>query len=226
MPKPFSTLPRLRDITAVIFDLDGVLVDSEPLHFRASNRVLARFGAAISEPDYRKFIGWGETATWTAWQERYALPASIEELAVQVRAASLEEIALGLPIIEPAVALARRLCRDGVPLALASSSPHDRIDAELRVADVHEIFGVRVSGEDPEITHSKPAPDVYLRAAGLLGVAPQACLAIEDSATGALAAHRAGMTVVAVPTPLTADQDFAVADVVLESLRYFDLLVL
>lgn len=226
MAKPSSALPRIRDVEAVIFDLDGVLVDSEPVHFRAANRILAKYGKAISEAEYRRFIGWGETATWVAWKELYALPASVNELAVQIRAASLHEIAIDLPIIAPAVDLARQLRADGMPLALASSSPHDRIDAELHVAGLQDIFAVRVSGEDPEIKHPKPAPDVYLHAAALLGARPESCLAIEDSATGALAAHRAGMTVVAVPTAMTADQDFGVADVVIESLRYFRLLVL
>lgn len=219
-----SSPPRLRDCTAVVFDLDGVLVDSEPVHFRASNHVLARFGAAISETDYRTFIGWGETATWQAWRERFALAAPVDELARLVRQAFADELALGVPVIAPAVALARRLHRDGVPLALASSSPHDRITAELQVAGVHDVFTRRVSGEDPQIAHPKPAPDVYLHAAALLGVEPQRCLAIEDSSTGALAASRAGMTVVAVPTAWTADQDFSMVDVVLDSLEYFPLL--
>ncbi len=226
MPKRSSAVPRIRDVEAVIFDLDGVLVDSEPAHLRAANRVLAQYAKAISEEEYRKFIGWGETATWVAWKDLYALSASVAELIVQIRAASLHEIAVDLPIIEPAVELAWQLRSDGVRLALASSSPRDRIDAELRAAGVDEVFTIRVSGEDPEIKHPKPAPDVYLHAAARLGARPESCIAIEDSATGALAAHRAGMTVVVVPTALTADQDFRVADVVIESLQYFGLLVL
>jgi len=226
MSRRSQSLPRLRELEAVIFDLDGVLVDSEPLHFRASNRVLGELGAEIAETEYRTFIGWGERATWQAWKERFALSPSVEELAARVRKTTLQEIALGVPIIEPAVELARRLRDQAMPLALASSSPYDRIEAELRAAGVDEVFAIRVSGEDPEVAHPKPAPDVYLRAAARLGVCAEACVAIEDSAIGALAAHRAGMTVVVVPTALTVDQDFAVADVVLESLRYFDLLVL
>jgi beta-phosphoglucomutase-like phosphatase (HAD superfamily) len=91
---------------------------------------------------------------------------------------------------------------------------------------VSDVFAVRVSGEDPEVRASKPAPDVYLQAAARLALAPAACLAIEDSGPGVTAAHRAGMTVIAVPNRWTADQDFRDADAVLESLRYFPLLVL
>ena len=77
MPKRTRPVPRLHDIDAVIFDLDGVLVDSEPIHFRAANRVLARNGLSISEADYCKFIGLGEFATWQAWRERYGVPESV-----------------------------------------------------------------------------------------------------------------------------------------------------
>jgi len=224
-PAP-TGLPRIRDCAAVVFDLDGVLVDSEPVHFRASNRVLGRYDATITEAEYRRFIGWGETATWNDWRQRFALPASIAELTSEVRQAFQEELARGIPVIAPAVELVHRLHRDGVPLALASSSPRERIDAELQVAGLLGTFPLRVSGEDAHIAHPKPAPDVYLHAAEILGVDPRDCIAIEDSGTGALAASRAGMTVVAVPTPWTADQDFSMADVVLDSLQYFPLLFL
>ena len=226
MPKRARSLPRLHDIVAVVFDLDGVLVDSEPIHFRAANRVLARYGSSIGEEEYRHFIGLGELATWEAWRRDHALPATTEELLVAHTAARLEEIAVGVPAIEPAVALARRLHGTGMRLAIASSSTGAIIDALLRALGLDAVFRVRVSGEDPEVQASKPAPDVYLLAAARLGVSPGACLAIEDSGPGVTAAKRAGMTCVAVPNRWTADQDFRDADVVLESLRYFPLLVL
>jgi HAD superfamily hydrolase (TIGR01509 family) len=219
-------LPRLHDIEAIVFDLDGVLVDSEPIHFRAANRVLARYGSSISEAEYRAFIGLGETATWAAWRERSRIPESVEQLVSVHTHARLEEIAAGVEAIDEAVRLARRLHASGMRLAIASSSTHQVIDALLLALGLGHLFAVRISGEDPEVRASKPAPDVYLTASARLGVPPAACLAIEDSSPGVLAAKRAGMVCIAVPNRWTADQDFSEADVVLESLRYFPLLVL
>jgi len=219
-------VPRIHDIEAVVFDLDGVLVDSEPIHFRAANRVLERFGKAIDEGAYRTFIGLGEVATWMDWRKRFGLPESVDTLLAAHTAARLEEIATGVPAIPEAVELARHLSAGGLRLAIASSSTPPVIDALLRALQLDGVFAVRVSGEDPEVRHSKPAPDVYLVAAARLAVSPVACLAIEDSGPGVMAAKRAGMTCIAVPNQWTADQDFTEADIVLASLRYFPLLVL
>lgn len=219
-------LPRLHDIEAIVFDLDGVLVDSEPIHFRAANRVLAGYGAAIDEAEYRTFIGLGETATWLTWRERSRIPESVAALIVAHTTARLQEIAAGVDAIAAAVDLVRQLHATGMRLAIASSSTPQIIDALLLALGLNGVFSVRISGEDPEVQASKPAPDVYLAAAARLGVAPAACLAIEDSGPGVLAAKRAGMTCIAVPNRWTADQDFGEADVVLVSLRYFPLLVL
>jgi len=219
-------VPRLHDLTAVVFDLDGVLVDSEPIHFRAANRVLRRYGSSISEAEYRGFIGLGETATWEAWRTPSRIPNSVEALVAAHTQARLEEIATGVDAIDAAVQLARQLHASGMQLAIASSSTRQVIDALLLALDLDGVFRVRISGEDSDVRASKPAPDVYLAAAAQLGVAPSACLAIEDSGPGVVSAKRAGMTCVAVPNRWTADQDFSEADVVLESLRYFPLLVL
>lgn len=225
MRKKRQPVPRVTDIGAVVFDLDGVLVDSEPVHFRAANRVLRRYGASISEEYYRSFIGLGEVVTWEAWRERYGLPP-VEQLLPIHTEARLEEIAAGVPIIDDAARLARQLRASGCRLAIASSSTPPVIDALLIALQLDDVFSVRVSGEDPQVRHPKPAPDVYLAAAARLEMLPSACLAIEDSAVGVTSAKRAGMTCIAVPNRWTADQDLRDADVVLESLRYFPLLVL
>lgn len=219
-------MPRIGDITAVVFDLDGVLVDSEPIHFRAANRVLARYGTAIGEAEYREFIGLGEFATWDAWSQRYGMTIPVKELLAAHTEARLQEIAAGVTAIDDAVQLARRLHAAGLRLAIASSSTRTVIDALLAAVGLADLFPVRVSGEDPDVRQSKPAPDVYLAAAARLGVPPAGCLAIEDSGPGVMAAKRAGMLCIAVPNRWTAEQDFRDADVVLESLRYFPLLVL
>ena len=164
-------LPRLHDIEAIVFDLDGVLVDSEPIHFRAANRVLAGYGAAIDEAEYRTFIGLGETATWLTWRERSRIPESVAALIVAHTTARLQEIAAGVDAIAAAVDLVRQLHATGMRLAIASSSTPQIIDALLLALGLNGVFSVRISGEDPEVQASKPAPDVYLAAAARLGVA-------------------------------------------------------
>lgn len=226
MGKKRYAVSRIHEINAVVFDLDGVLVDSEPIHFRAANRVLARYGTSIGEEEYRRYIGLGELATWSDWRRRHGISDPVERLLDLHTEARLAEIRAGVPAIDEAVRLAHQLHDGDVRLAIASSSTRAVIDALLQALRVGELFPVRVSGEDPEVHQSKPAPDVYLQAAARLELAPAACLAIEDSGPGVTAAKRAGMTVIAVPNRWTADQDFADADVVLESLRYFPLLVL
>ena len=226
MRVPHPSVPRLHDIGAVVFDLDGVLVDSEPVHFRAANRVLARYGVAITEAEYARYIGLGEVATWQQWRQCYALPYGLDVLLAAHTTARLEEIATGVPRIDAAVELARRLRDEGMRLGIASSSAPAVIDALLRSLGLDDAFAVRVSGEDQDVRHSKPAPDVYLVAAARLAIAPAACLAIEDSEPGVTAAKQAGMTCIAVPNRWTVHQDFSAADVVVESLRYFPLLVL
>ena len=226
MPKSRRPPPRIHDIAGVVFDLDGVLVDSEPIHFRAANRVLANYGLAIGEDEYRTFIGLGEVATWTRWRERHRIAAPVDQLLAQHTEARLQEIAAGVPPIDAAIELARQLAGNGLRLAIASSSTRPVIDALLNALGIADVFSIRVSGEDPEVHASKPAPDVYLLAAARLDLAPANCLAIEDSGPGVTAAKCAGMLCVAVPNRWTIDQDFSDADVVMESLRYFPLLVL
>lgn len=218
-------LSRVRDVAAVVFDLDGVLVDSEPLHFRAANRVLGRYGHAISEAQYVDFIGLGERATWQSWRAQFALAPSVADLVTAHTAARRAEIDAGVEAITEATALARRLAADGVRLAIASSSTRAVIDALLGALQVTDLFPVRVSGEDREVARSKPAPDVYLAAAQRLEVVPAACVAIEDSGPGVTAAAAAGMFCVAVPSRWTRHQDFSAADVVLASLRYFPIVL-
>lgn len=215
---------RIAEIAAVVFDLDGVLLDSEPLHFRAAARAFASEGQSLRMEEYRRSIGMGAVETWTAWKDRHGLCAGVADLIALDERARLDEIRNGVVPIPAATVLARRLREAGTPLAIASSSTPETIDAELEAIGLSDVFDLRISGE--QVSRAKPAPDVYLRAAELLGMPPRHCLAIEDSPVGVRAAKAAGMTCVAVPTDWTRQGDFGEADFTLESLRYFPLLIL
>jgi len=206
---------------AVIFDLDGVLWDGEPLYHEAFNVVLAPLGHHVSEDDYRKVIGQSVEACWEWMCERFKLtePAA-SFLPAYDRAVLrlLERPAEPLPGVRPLLGELRRL---GVPVAVASSSLRPWVDATLRGLGLEDRFDATVSAS--EVAAAKPAPDLYLAAAGRLGVPPQRCLAVEDTLAGLRSAKAAGMFAVQLRAASTALPPLEDADLVLESLAGFDL---
>lgn len=207
----------MEQLAAVIFDMDGVLLDSEPLHFRAIREVLASRNATYTERDNQAFFGATDAELFRILRIIHNLEPSTEAL-VREKTEILIRLVREEPRPLPGVPeVPRRLKSQGIALALASSSLRPLIDAALDVLGLGECFGAVVSGE--ELLRGKPAPDAYLLAARRLGVEPAACLAVEDSRSGVLAAKAAGMTCVAIPCPATREQDFADADAVLASLE-------
>jgi HAD superfamily hydrolase (TIGR01509 family) len=181
-------------VRPIVFDCDGVLVDSEELSWRAWRTVAGRHGVAISDEDVARLTGRTVAECHAALADRGPLPtieAFSEELA-EVMHAQLEA---HLQAFEDAVdaldALAGR-----VPMAVASSSYRDRLDLSLRATGLADHFDASVAGD--EVAHGKPAPDLFVEAASRLGVDPADCLAVEDSPPGVASAVAAGMTVVAV----------------------------
>ncbi|MFL6128360.1 MAG: HAD family hydrolase [Mycobacteriales bacterium] len=186
------------DPAAIVFDLDGVLVDSEQLWDEVRQAVVAGRGGRWRDEATRAMQGMS-TPEWSAYLVgSLGAAGTPDELAAAVIAAMAERYRQAVPLLPGAVdavtALAARW-----PLAVASSSPPDLIRAVLAAAGVADRFRAVVSSE--EVPRGKPAPDVYLAAAGKLGVDPCGCVAIEDSANGLRAAAAAGMTVIAVPNP-------------------------
>lgn len=191
---------------AIIFDMDGVLLDSEPIHFEATRVILAGHGV-VFDPDLKEnFYGCTDREVFRALKARYGLAADVEDLAlawiqkvVELLAAPLEPLA-GVP------AVLETLRGSGVRLALASSSAPAIIAATLRGLGTSAFFEFTVSGHDVE--RGKPAPDIFLEAARRLDLAPSQCLVVEDSYNGLCAAVAAGMRCAAVPCGSTAEQDF------------------
>ncbi len=184
-------------LEAVIFDMDGVLVDSEPLHYAMTNAVLAPHGVAV-EPDlYASLTGMGEAEFFELLVRRFALDAAPEQLLRQRLALCLERLASDpLPPTEGAAECLLALQLDGWRLALASSATRLQVDLVLARTGLRALFEVTVSIDD--VDRGKPAPDLFVRAAEGLGVAPDACVVIEDAALGVTAAIAAGMLPVAL----------------------------
>ncbi|MGH7398952.1 MAG: HAD family hydrolase [Candidatus Rokuibacteriota bacterium] len=197
-------------VQALIFDMDGVLVDSEPFGFEALRRVMARYGLGYSEEENAEFLGRTTLESCRILKARHALPDSAEALAALYLESMIEQIGSG-PIPMPGVPdVLERVRASGHRLALASSAELRVIHANLAALSLGPLFETVVSGT--EVARGKPAPDVFLAAAERLAVPPDGCLVIEDSRNGLLAAKAAGMRCAVVPCAHTRHQDFREAD--------------
>jgi len=182
-------------LKAVIFDMDGVLADSEPAHFEALRRVLQKNGVPFTFRMYERHFA-GRTD-----EEGLALFLKKSRASVKKLAREKQETYLGLftghvRAYSPTVKVARLLHEKRVPLALATSAVRAEANAFLEAFDLKKLFSAIVSGED--VREGKPAPGVYILAAKRVGVAPSDCVVVEDSVMGVEAAKRAGMKCVAV----------------------------
>ena len=187
---------------AVIFDMDGVLVNSEPLHERSFLDVFAEIGYAENHGvDFPSYYGQTDRIVWRDFVERHRPPHTLEELLQRKEVRFKRLLEVHQPIFPGVLELLPAL-RQRYALGLASGSRHPVIQAVLALSDLRAQFQAVVSSED--VLHGKPAPDVFLRTAQLLGVDPEHCWVIEDSIAGVEAALAAGMRVIAIPNSLPA----------------------
>ena len=203
---------------AVIFDLDGVLLDSEPRWNEAKEALVRETGGSWKDDAPRVMMGMS-ALEWSRYlRDELGVPLSVEEISSAVVARLERRYRETLPLIPGAVDAVRRIA-DFWRLGLASSSNREIIDLVLEHAGLTDAFTVTVSSE--EVARGKPAPDVYLEAARRLGADPARCVAIEDSSNGLRSAAAAGAAVVAIPNrEFPPDPDaLALADVVLGSVE-------
>jgi HAD superfamily hydrolase (TIGR01509 family) len=211
-------VPQRAAIDAVVFDMDGVLVDTEHLWDEVREELTAEWGGRYTPEAQQAMMGMS-SLEWSRYlHEVVGLREPPEVINAEVVRRMLARYEMDLPVVPGARESVRRLHADGVALAVASSSNRELIDAVLRRVALESLFRVTVSSE--EVGRGKPAPDVYLEAARRLGVAAARCAAVEDSASGIRAAHAAGMRVVAYPNRHypPSDEVLGLADSVLESL--------
>lgn len=209
-------------LNAVIFDLDGLLIDSEPFWYEGEKIYFAKVGLQLSDADCLLTTGMRIDKVAQFWYERqpWPMPPTPEEVAMQINdyvIQSIRERAELLPGAGEAVKLAYEM---GLKVGLASSSHLNLIEAALETFGLRRYFGAVSSSE--QSGYSKPHPGVYLNAAAMLGEPPAACLAIEDSVNGLIAAKAAQMKCLVVPGHgLQNDPRFALADFRLDSLEQF-----
>ena len=185
----------------MIFDCDGTLVDSMPAHFAAWCEALSLYGAGgVFKEDVFLAMGGRPTRDIVVeLNDEYNLHLDPEAVAFAKREAFLKRIGM-VTLIDEVAAFAESL-RGKVPLAIASGGSRMVVEKTLRAVGVSDWFDEVVTADD--VTEGKPAPDIFLHAARLMGVVPARCLALDDAPSGILAAQNAGMQVIAVPSPLS-----------------------
>ncbi len=204
-------------IAAVVFDLDGVIIDTEGVWEEVRRAYVAEHGAEFLPDSQQRMMG----MSTPEWSRHLAEDVGVRRPAEQVAADVLDRMAqryrASLPLIPGSVDAVRRIA-GAYPVALASSSARILIDQVLATAGLTDVLRVTVSTE--EVPRGKPAPDVYLEAVARLGLAPEVCAAVEDSSNGLRAAAAAGLAVVCVPHGVypPAEDALALADLVVTSL--------
>lgn len=208
---------------AFIFDMDGVIVDSEPLHSRVKLETFAHFGLPFDARELTRYMGRTSRDIFRDVIRRAGrTDLTAEQLADYKHAHYLEVIERdGVRPIPGSLALISRLRAAGVPLALATSSWRRVVDTVLRELDLAGTFASVISGS--ELPASKPDPAIYLKSAAALGAAPADCVVLEDAAAGVEAAKRAGMYCIGFRSPHSGAQDLARADEIVTDLAHVDI---
>jgi len=200
---------------AVIFDLDGTLLDTEPLYTQAGQAVIDPFGKTFDPTLKRKLMGGDARKSAAILIEHLKLPLSVDEF-LHKREAILVELFLTAPEIKGAGDFLTSLVQQAIPLGLATSSYRHLCDIKLQQRDWKDCFQVMICGDNERVKQLKPAPDIFLTCAQDLQVDPAACVVFEDSPKGIQSAIAADMTVVAVNSPFVEKSDLADASLIIE----------
>jgi HAD superfamily hydrolase (TIGR01509 family) len=184
--------------TAVVLDLDGTLVDSEPNYFEASRHTLAEHGVPdFTWQEHESYVGISTQETIEILRQKYGIQTPVDALLTEMNTRYLALAHAGTPVYPQMRKFVERLHDEGVPMAVASGSSPEAIDAVLSGTGLAAQLRIYVSAD--EVAHGKPAPDVFLEAARRLGAMPAHCTVMEDAAPGAAAAYAAGMRCIAIP---------------------------
>lgn len=207
-------------LEAVLFDMDGVLIDSEPIHRNMFLSVARELGCRGAEAHLAAFVGRSSLALWEHTVAAHGLDGDPQAFSDLQMTRYREFLRQNEGSIEPAPGIPELLAdlvENGARIAVASSNTRENVDFVLRYFGMDGIFDATVSGEDG--APAKPAPDIFLLAAKKSGARPDRCVVIEDAQNGVLAARAAGMRCAALCNPNSGNQDLAGADLVVKSAR-------
>lgn len=209
---------------AILFDFDGLVLDTETSEFLTVAESFADHGLELSRPDWVAIIGTADHPHWMDMlEEALGRPLDDREAVLETRRARHHARISDEPLRPGVIELATAATEAGIGVAIASSSPLDWVTGHLQRFDVDRLFPVKATRDDVGKERTKPHPDLFLLAAERLGVDPTRCVVLEDSEPGVTAANAAGCITVGVPAGMTADAAFAHADLVVPSVAELDL---
>ncbi|MBE6067253.1 MAG: HAD family phosphatase [Clostridium lundense] len=203
-------------VKAVIFDMDGVIIDSEPLHLSIEEDIFKKLGISITYEEHNTFIGTTSHYMWNKIKTNHNLTESLEELVELDRNTYLDFLnnTLDLQPIKGVKELIINLHKNNIKLAVASSSPLNVIEKILSLFEIRGYFDYIVTGDC--VSKSKPEPDIFLYAAKKLDADPKECVVIEDSHNGVLAAKKANMKCIGYKNVNSGNQDLSKADITID----------
>lgn len=205
-------------IHAIIFDMDGVLIDSQPMHYEGDRLTLAAHGIDVPIEEMIAYAGTTNALRFSIFKEKYHLTDSIESLIEEREKIMIDLVtASAAKPTEGSVALLQDIKSVGLKTAVASSSSYPFIYAVLRKLNIESYFDLIFSGES--VPNGKPAPDVFLETCRRLDEQTENCVVIEDSSNGVLAAVRAGMACVGYQNPTSGEQDLSKATAIINDFR-------
>lgn len=211
-----TSLPM--DPAAIIFDLDGTLLDTEPLYTAAAQRVLDPHGHLYTMELKRKVMGGDSMRSAQLTIDEFDLPMTAKEF-LTAREAYLKALFPKAEEMPGAGDYLRHLYSTNIPTGIATSSHRHLCDLKINQRDWRALLTTIVCGDDAELHKSKPEPDIFLLCASRMGIKAEDIIAFEDSRNGVLSAKAAGMTVVAIESPYTSPEDLQEADLVIENYR-------
>jgi HAD superfamily hydrolase (TIGR01509 family) len=202
-------------IQCAIFDLDGVIIDSEPIHFRIEQKMFRELKIKVSQSAHAGYVGMSSENMWEDIIKKFGLSVCVQELVQKKNLLYIQYLSKNRNIqpVAGVFPLIRELRENGFILLVASSSPREVIDLVLRKFRLAEFFSARVSGT--ELQQSKPHPGIFLKAASLANTEPQNCVVIEDAENGVKAAKAAGMKCIGFLNPNSGGQNLEKADLII-----------
>ncbi|MCL2705645.1 MAG: HAD family phosphatase [Spirochaetaceae bacterium] len=210
-------------IQAVIFDMDGVLVDSEIYHFEAEKLILEKIGISIQEEEIHSFVGLAMDKMWERIKIKYHLEKPVSKLVEEdtiFRVNYFRNVG-EIPPIVGVKKLIEEIKKERLKTAVASSSHPDLIKTVLEASNLLQYFPVYLSGF--QVKRGKPDPDIFLETAAKLDVKPAKCIVIEDSYNGVTAAKKAGMKCIGYQNPSSGKQDISAADLIIKNFDQLNL---
>jgi len=207
----------MRKAEAVIFDMDGVLIDSEPIHVTIEKKLFSKLGIEVTDDVHRSYMGASNDYMYTDLRLRFKLPESVKELMVQdelFRSDYFNRLET-IPVNDGLISLLSQMKAAGLKLAVATSSSPEIVNILLNKCEIAHFFDAIVTTS--EAGKSKPSPDVYLLAAKKIGVLPENCIVFEDSPNGLLAAKSAGMYCIVIQSNSELIQQLSGADYLIQS---------